>query len=250
MVDFEVHKLTIETLGEYLASVRREMGFSQAEVVAKVGIAPKVLTALEAAEWKSLPEAVYVVGFIKKLAALYGVAEGPLVVQFYRELAIAKKQEMEKQGLTWKVLTERIAPIRWTIGFSMLGTAVFIGLCVWQILAIGTVPRLSILTPAAGQKLEGSLVTVSGLATPGSEVALNGQTVYAGADGTFSSSVSLLPGAQSLTVSAKSRFNKVATKTVSFVVDVPQNTIPAGPEKPQAAVQNSQHLAESQGQKK
>lgn len=228
MGDFEIHKLEIETLAEYLLSVRTDLGFSREDVVRKTGIALKLLVALEMGDFQSLPEPVYVVGFIKKVSALYEIPCQPLVSQFYRESLIAEHEEGSSISSSWKTLAQRLTPFRWTLLASFAGGALFIGVCVWQVFAIGKVPAVSVITPKANERIQGSLITVSGLATPGSEVALNGQTVFAGSDGKFSSSISFFSGAQTVTVTAKSRFGKVATRTVQFVVETEMGN-PVGP---------------------
>lgn len=233
MGDFEIHKLEIETLAEYLLSVRADLGFSKEEVTQKTGIALKLLTAIETSNFRVMPEPVYVVGFIKKLAALYAIPCEPLVQQFYREALIAEHEEFPGASFTWKTLAQRLTPLRWTLLASVAGGSLFIVVCMWQIFAIGKVPAVSVTTPKANERIQGSLITVSGLATPGSEVALNGQTVFAGSDGKFSSSVGFFSGTQTLTVTAKSRFGKVATKTVQFMVEAGSGD-PVGPFLPTA----------------
>ncbi len=233
MVDFEIHKLELETLAEYLFSIRTDLGLSEDDVVQKTGITLKLLSAIETSNFRAMPEPVYVVGFIKKLAALYAIPCEPLVQQFYREALIADNDESSGASVAWKTLAQRLTPFRWTLLVSVAGGALFVAVCVWQIFAIGKVPNVSVITPKANDRIQGSLITVSGLATPGSEVALNGQTVFAGSDGKFSSSISFFSGAQTLTVTAKSRFGKVATKTVQFVVDAGGGS-PVGPFLPTA----------------
>lgn len=231
MGDFEIHKLEIETLAEYLLSVRTDLGFSREEVVRKTGIALKLLIALESGDFQCLPEPVYVVGFIKKIAALYEIPCQSLVSQFYRESLIADHAEGSTISNSWKTLAQRLTPLRWTLLASFAGGALFIGVCIWQVFAIGKLPDVSVVSPKANERIHGSLITISGLATPGSEVALNGQTVFAGSDGKFSSSISFFSGTQTVTVTAKSRFGKVATRTVQFMVDAEAGS-PMGPFSP------------------
>lgn len=216
MGEFELHKLTHETLGEYLTSVRQDFGHTRAQVSQQTGVSLKLLVALEDGNFSQLPELVYVVGFVKKLAELYATAEDPLILQLYREAALAKRQDVVA-GRSWKTLMARISPTRWALLASVGGGLVFLAVCLFQVLAIGRVPELTVSEPREDQHVDGGLVRVSGFATPGSEVSLNGQPVFAGSDGTFSSSMSVLSGSQVLTVSAKSRFGKMATRHINFV---------------------------------
>ncbi len=229
MGDFEVHKIVIETLGEYLIGLREDLSLSVEYVAREVGVAPKLICSLEAGNFKELPESVYVVAILKKLAARYGVASGLLIAEYNREATIAKQSNHESANNTWQVLAHRLAPFKWTSIFAVFGGVLFLGLCVWQVFAIGTTPTVRVTTPQSGQRVSGGLVEVAGSATPGSEVLVNGQTVYAGSDGYFTSSLSFMPGAQTLTISAKSRFGKVKSQTISFLVEAPAMSEVAGP---------------------
>ncbi len=229
MVDFKLHKLTIETLGEYLLAVRKDTGLTQLEVATRIGTTVKFLDALEAGEFGHLPEPVYVIGFIRKLAVLYKIEAPALVAQFNREIILAKDASTDTTGRGWKTLAERLVPRRVGLLFSLLLGAVFVLVCVWQIFSIGKVPSLTVAEPRLGAKVISGLVNVSGTATPGSEIAVNGHKVFAGADGEFSSAVSFLSGTQTLVVSAKSRFGKIATKTINFVVEDAHMNSPVGP---------------------
>lgn len=228
MGDFEVHKIIIETLGEYLVGLREDLGLSVEYIAKQVGVAPRLMFALESGNFKDLPESVYVVAILKKLALQYGISAQPLIAEYNREVAIYKQSNNVKTN-TWQVLAHRLAPLRWASVLAVFGGLLFLGLCIWQVLAIGTTPTVRVATPQAGQRLSGGLVDVTGFATPGSEVLINGQIVYAGGDGYFASSLSFMPGAQSLTISAKSRFGKMKSQTISFLVE-PSNTAEiAGP---------------------
>lgn len=217
-MEFEVKKLHSETLSEYLCAIRAETGFSFATVVEQTGIIPKYLQALEAGDFASLPEPVYVVGFLKTLAQLYGVSATELIAQFNRErvLCIERLAAARKDGWA-KVLvggvTRRAAFIT-----GLLSVAValfFLGSQVWM---VGGIPELVIHKPVSGDLYPTGMVEVVGKASPGSEVSFNNQTVFAGSDGTFSGTISFLAGAQTLQVTARSRFGKANRQTITFLV--------------------------------
>jgi transcriptional regulator with XRE-family HTH domain len=243
MGDFELHKLTHETLGEYLTTVRQGFGWTVEKVAGATGITPRFLQAIECGNFAALPEPVYVVGFIKKLGAYYKVPADELVAQFYREARIAEADTQSSNPRSWKTLATHISPLRFTLLASFGGGLLFVGVCVWQILAIGKVPALSVISPQTDERVSGGLVNVSGTATPGSQVELNGQTVYSGSDGHFSSTVSFFSGAQVVEVTAKSRFGKKATKRVTFVVDNGADSQRLGPAMPRAQADSALVLA-------
>ncbi len=220
MGDFEVHKIVIETLGEYLVGLREDLGVSVESVAEDIGIAPKFIFALEKGNFHELPESVYVVAILKKLAKRYNINAELLISEFNRELNLSK-QDTRLLGNTWQVLAHRLAPLNWKSILAVFIGVMFLGLCIWQVVAIGITPTVRVTSPKSGDKVSGRLVEVTGSATPGSEVLINGQIVYAGSDGKFSGSLSFMPGTQIVTVSAKSRFGKVKSQTISFVVEAP-----------------------------
>ncbi len=219
MVDFQIQKLGLETLGEYLQSVRLELGLTVEGVALKTGIHAKFLEALEVGNFQVLPESVYVVGFLKKLAAVYSVDPDALIAEYYREISLEQTTGVSKAARDWKTLASRLTPRRWALLTSCILGFVFVCFCVLQIVAIGGVPTLVIDNPKQDERIFGAALVVAGNATPGSEVELNGQVVFVGADGAFTSTVNVLPGAQTIEVVARSRFGSESKKTVTFIVE-------------------------------
>jgi hypothetical protein len=83
---------------------------------------------------------------------------------------------------------------------------------------VGGIPELVVYKPLSGDLYPTGMVTVTGKASPGSEVSFNNQTVFAGSDGTFSGTISFLAGPQTLEVTARSRFGKTNKQIVTFLV--------------------------------
>lgn len=219
MGDFQIHKLRLETLGEYLTCVRTELGRSVAEVAELSGVHGRYIEALERGSFALLPEPVYVVGFLRKIAAVYKIDSEPLVKEFRREITLTQDTDIQTSARSWKTIASRLTPRKWAVVVPFLVGVIFISLCLFQILAIGRVPALSVRTPQQDERIQGGVVTVSGEATPGSEVALNGQVVFVGSDGVFSNTMSVLPGAQTIEIIAKSRFGSENKKIVTVVVE-------------------------------
>lgn len=232
-MEFEIKKLRSETLGEYLRSIREELGFSFEEAVERSGVTSKYLEALEKGSFVCLPESVYVAGFLKSLAHLYGISAQELIAQFNRERALcAEKLRKSEQG-GWAVvlvggITKRAALITGLV--CVVSVLSFLGLQIWM---VGGVPDLVVTTPVSGDVYPTGVVEVTGKASPGSEVSFNNQTVFAGNDGTFSGTISFLSGAQTLQVSARSRLGKTNKRTLTFLVsDNPTAQIGSGPPVP------------------
>lgn len=228
MGDFQIHKLHLETLGEYLTCIRTELGYSRAFVADESGVHMRYVEALEQGMFTALPEPVYVVGFLRKIASVYEIDPEPLVAEFHREVTLTKDMDIRASARSWKTIAARLTPRRWALVTSCTLGGIFIAVCIFQILAIGRVPTLSVHTPKQDERIQNGTLLVSGEATPGSEVVLNGQVVFVGSDGAFSNTMSVLPGTQTIEVIAKSRFGNQNKKLITVVVDDPQTGV-AGP---------------------
>ncbi len=232
-MEFEIKKLSSETLGEYLRAIRAELGFSFEEAAERTGIIPKYLQALETGDFTSLPEPVYVAGFLKSLAQLYAVESSELISQFNRERVLCMERAAHLQNEGWAVvlvggITKRVAFLG---GLAcVLVLLLFLAFQIWM---VGGVPDLVVHKPVPGDVYPTGMVDVAGKASPGSEVSFNNQTVFAGSDGTFSGTISFLSGAQTLQVMARSRFGKANKQTITFLVsDNPAAKFGSGPSVP------------------
>jgi cytoskeletal protein RodZ len=71
-----------ETFGEYLARERRLRSIRLEEIASKTRINVKVLEALEADAYDSLPPKVYVIGFLQAYARHVGLDENEVVLRY------------------------------------------------------------------------------------------------------------------------------------------------------------------------
>src|SRR3989344_937918 len=82
---FKTKTVKIDTLGEYLASVRNQFNFDIKTVSTLTQIKPAYLEHLEAGRFAGLPADVYGRGFLKNLAAFYRIKEKVLIDQYEKE---------------------------------------------------------------------------------------------------------------------------------------------------------------------
>lgn len=229
---FVVHKLKQETLSEYLASIRMDLGYSLEAVSAACDILPKYLKELEEGTYDKLPEMVYVVGFLKKLARLYRVSEVELINQYKREFD-TRHASLKSERSTWKSFVNiPWLPKQWTFRFGGLAFMAVVVVLGYQVISIAMVPKLKLISPIEGQSYTSGVVEVLGESTPGSEISVNNQLVYAGEDGKFSVSMGVLSGAQSLSIKAVNRFGKEVKQIVNFAVSDGKSIGTAGPAMP------------------
>lgn len=219
---FQIKKVKIETLGEYLAACRRELHLSLEEVVKQTGIAARFLKSLESAKFSQLPADVYVIGFLKQLSVLYRVPVKTLIEQFKKERGIEQQVEIAKVKPTSKlkayfsqlVVTPKLMSI---LGGSFL-VLVTVGYVVWQIISLNTTPSLEILEPKNNQSISASFVNVKGATDVGTTVTINNQPVFVNSDGKFETTLGVASGQKELVFEAKNKFDKTLQKHILLVV--------------------------------
>jgi cytoskeletal protein RodZ len=146
----------LANIGAYLQSVRQDKGMAIDEVANQIFIRPALVKAIEAGDWESLPEPVFVQGFIRRYADYLGL-DGreisknfvPTPVSVLPNVELANQDAVEgvvnqqdKHGI--KVL-EKAEPTQngrasgsrnggpkgfWFLG--VFGVAALIGVLVWQ----------------------------------------------------------------------------------------------------------------------
>lgn len=234
---FTRKKVESLTLGEKMKKLRNDFRTSLQEVSKATHIQVKYLEHLENGEYDKLPADVYVRGFLRSYARYLNIDEQAFIKLYERERHIqenlgrdTKKFETASFSPASLVITSRTVVVG-IIALLVLGAFFYL---YREFQSFAAVPRLVILSPHNGEKVETSEVTVNGKTDKGSQVSINNQAVFVGNDGVFSDKLILQPGMNSVTVTTTNRFNKVKTETFSveanYTVMVPetsaQNAIP------------------------
>lgn len=218
---FEQKKIRIETLSEYLASVRTNLNFSPEFVSSKTGIKLKFLQSLENGDFKPLPADVYVLGFLRQLSQLYMVDPGELIQQYKKEKNIQKqvfKQSQLFAGGWYKnifgklVVTPKILSVVLGLTFVVLT----LGYIIWQLWSIDKTPALLVLEPRNNSVIFGSYVNVLGHTDPGADVSVNGVNIFVDSKGNFQTQAAVSPGPEEITIMAYNRFGKSESRAINI----------------------------------
>ncbi|HYV33474.1 MAG TPA: helix-turn-helix domain-containing protein, partial [Candidatus Limnocylindria bacterium] len=217
---FEQKKIQVETLSEYLSSVRHNLNLSINDVSLKTGIKPKFLEDLESGNFMALPADVYVLGFLGQLGQLYSVASDQLILQYKKEKGI-QQQRTKESGLlnaAWhKKYFERLIITPKIL--SVLAGAAFIlvtsGYIIWQVWSINKTPSLNIVSPANNSVIAGAAVDVIGQTDPGISLTINNQNIFVDSKGGFKTQLGLTPGPKEIVIAAKNRFGKAVSRTIN-----------------------------------
>ena len=218
---FEKRKIQFETLGEYLLEVRLGLNLSVDDVLKATGIKTNFLENLEKGKYQQLPPDVYVLGFIRQLAELYALDFKVLMLQYKKEKNIyyqleknlKAKYDWRKKFLEKFILTPKSLSLFAGL-FFFFASLIYIS---WQVFSINKAPSLEIYLPTDKQTVKESFVKVSGKTDPGMSVLVNGQNLFVMLDGKFETQVGISNGPQEINITAKNRFEKLTSKTVSVL---------------------------------
>jgi transcriptional regulator with XRE-family HTH domain len=231
---FEQKKISVETLSEYLASVRISLNFSLEQVSGKTGIKLKFLQSLEKGDFKLLPADVYVLGFLRQLGQLYQVSPGELIEQYKKEKNIQK--QVFKQNQLFKggwpksifgklVITPKILGVVLGLAFVVLT----LGYIIWQLWSIDKTPALLVLEPQNNSVISAAFVEVSGHTDPGADVSVNGINIFVDSKGSFQTQAAVSPGPEEITIMAYNRFGKSVSRAINITGAVGNGTSVSGP---------------------
>lgn len=222
-IEFETKKVPMETLGEYLSEVRKQLNLTLEEVAQKTGVYEKFIHYIEESRYQKLPPDVYVLGFLKKLADVYKVSSDALIDQYKKERGIVEHKSRQAapvtSGLGAKLRNITVTPKLLTISSSIaVGVFAFFYI-VFQVFAINKTPSLTIVEPKPDSVVQGSSINVSGKTEPGITVSLNGQNIFVNSDGGFQTMIGVAPGQKELKIEAQNKFGKKNTQMIAIRVE-------------------------------
>lgn len=222
--DFERKKVESLTLGEKLASLRKDHQVTLNEFSRHTKIQKKYVEALEIGDYEVLPSAVYVRGFIRSYESYFGLSDGVLVKQFDREYQIHEnisQKDSTDPFVDYKkssffsqyVITPRLLFAVGVLAF-IGGIGVYIYRDVDQFLQA---PPLTVQEPISGESVDTSQVTVVGTTHPEAFLYLNDEILPVDTDGTFEESVSLSSGENILVIRSEGKSGqKTEQKIIVF----------------------------------
>ncbi len=207
---FKTKTVKIDTLGEYLVSVRKQLNLDTKTASALAQIKPMYLEDLEQGNYHKLPAEVYIRGFLKSLAQLYRIKEEILVDQYEKERGI---ESTSVNIPTVKGNKIALNPKTLVIVASVLvgvGALVYVGNQVRSVLAP---PFLEVSEPLSDGTIEGNTLVISGKAEIGADVFINNQPVLSDSAGQFTENLVLSTGLNVIEIKAENKFGKVSSIT-------------------------------------
>lgn len=210
----------MKTVGQILAEERNRQNLSLDEVEAKTRIRKKILVALEKSDWQSLPSPTFVKGLIRNYGRFLNLDEKELLAFYRREYD--EKKEPRRIVATNKVRASRfrLTPQLVTIGALAIFVTAIVGYLFFQYQSFTGPPLLEIEEPKDNIKVNALEVNLVGRTWEDAELKVNGERVTLSPGGTFSVSVGLTAGLNTVTITAANRFGKISTQKRTIISDV------------------------------
>lgn len=223
MVQFKKRELSSdEPLGKQLKAVRRTAKLSLDQVAAETKISQKYIKALEEGTFSKLPAEVYARGFLENYAKFLGFPADEVLLQYKRERGLVPKPKDKDHFV---VPGEKIEKQRFTITPKTLGYAagvlilfIVISYLLTQVSVFAAPPKLEVTRPVANTTTQSETVTVEGDTDPGAILSINGQPVPTDTSGGFKEDVRLLPGTNTLKITARNKNKRERSETRSVIV--------------------------------
>ncbi len=211
----------MRTVGDILKKARIEKNLEFEDVEKNLRIRKKFLQALEENSWEKLPSLPYIKGFLRNYSSYLGLMPEEMVAVFRRQF-----REHQKGGLLPKGLAEPLnEPIfRFTpqilfaaIIFSFL--LFFFGYLFLQYRTYTSPPNLIITKPMEGEILKSDKIIVSGKTDNDAVISVNGDKIALIGKGEYSTTLTLLPGVNTITVESTSKYGKKKTLTRTIQIN-------------------------------
>lgn len=230
MPEFKKRELsTDQPLGKQLRAVRRTAKLSLEQVEMGTKIRKKFLRAIEEGNYDEFPAEVYLRGFLENYAQFLGFPADEVLLQYKRERGVSGAPESPNlPGPRSRVAESRltITPRTLWLGLGALTLFVAVGYIVSQLFGFAAPPDLVVDKPGQNATVTSETVEVTGKTDSGAELAINNQPVPTDTDGRFTERVRLLPGPNTLRVSAKNKTGRQKVVTRSVIVQLPGQASP------------------------
>lgn len=201
------------TLGERMKLLRNNRRLGLNDVSRATKIPYRYLEYLEDGNYDKLPADVYVKGFLKNCAEIFGVEEYILIRLFEKERGIRKnlkkrngeiEDEVRPLNISSFVVTPKLMAIT-SISILILAGILYL---YFEFGSFSNNPRLVILSPENNYSTNGNSVVVEGITEVDGKIFINDQPVLVDADGKFRENLTIQSGTSNIEVKAINKFEK------------------------------------------
>jgi len=224
IADFKSKKISPQKLAEVLLAKRKSQKLSLAAVEKATRIKKEYLAALENSNYKVLPEAVYIRGFLRTLANFYKLDPVLLISKYRQETTKPKLVDIQGKGVNFRtnrlkepiiVVTPRLISV--TLGV-IIGIMI-IGYLWYEISGFAVAPKLQITMPAKEEiQIKSDLIKIKGQTDNSASLTINQEAIPVNQRGKFNQQVRLQTGSNILIIKATNRSGRETVKELNVIV--------------------------------
>ena len=193
------------TIGSILREARQSHKWTLKDAEKKTGIAKKYLEYLEADDFYKLPGSTYTKGFLERYSEFLKLNPSKIIEKWRKEFSQNSGTEIPNI-LGIKNKAQSIFDIKiYLIGFFVLLIFLYIGFSIKRVLFTSD---LEVLNPPHDLLTTESSSIITGLVDLGADVFINDQPIEQVNEGKFEQEIKLLPGLNSIKISAKKKYSQ------------------------------------------
>ncbi|MCD6441973.1 helix-turn-helix domain-containing protein [bacterium] len=193
------------TIGSILREARQSHGWTLKDAEKKTGIAKKYLEYLEADDFYKLPGSTYTKGFLERYAEFLKLNPSKIIERWRKEFSQSPGKEIPNV-LGIKNHSQKIFDIKvYLIAAIALLMFFYIGFSIKRVLSASA---LEILNPPQDLITTDSSIIIAGHVDLGADVFINDQPIKQISEGNFEQEIELLPGLNTIKISAKKKHSK------------------------------------------
>lgn len=210
------------TAGSMLKETRIEKGLSLEQIASATKISAPYLSALENDEYERFPSSVYARGFLQNYAKYLGM-DVEKVIALYRRSVSNSQISSEVKDTAHKINSPKfiLTPGVFLIISVVILVISTLGYLIYQFYNFQKPPLLTVDQPKNAAVVNSPSIEVKGKTEIGMFITINDEAVKVGADGSFTSSIGLTKGSNTLIVKARHPDNigkeAIMTITVEYV---------------------------------
>jgi len=197
----------MELLGQVLKRYREGAKFTLASFSNLTKVQEKLLAALEADNFNSLPGDLATRSYIKQYSSYLGLNYLRLI-ELYEAQIGGKKTEPGMKMIDYKIPKAYVTPKILKILGIIIAALVLFAYLAFQVSIIFAPPTLEVTTPDRNLIVNEKFIEVRGLTEKEAQLFINDKQIFTDANGYYQVTLDLLPGINLIKVSAKKKYSK------------------------------------------
>lgn len=203
----------MRTVGQLLKETREAKLYSLEEVEKHTKIRKELLEALEEDNYSKLPPLTFIQGFVKNYGKFLGLESEKLMAVLRRDFEASKHPPQVLESFSRPLTKKKIflTPSRLIGAVIAVIVISFFGYLWFEYRSFVGAPVLEVNSPAQGQTVEVTSISVEGKTDPDAKLTVNDQEVGLDNQGNFKEEVKLSSSVNTISVVSTSKFGQ-ATK--------------------------------------